>query len=296
VELSVIIAARNEAGVIRSQLEAVLAQACPVPFEVLVADNGSTDGTAAVVRSLAAGDPRLRLVDAAAVKGSSHAHNVAAAAARGGHLVYTDADDLVAPGWLAALHRGLQATGFAAARLDHERLNPAWTVPWRGIDQTQGLVHRGGGPPWPCAYGTSLAIRRDLHDAVGGWDEELPACADMDFCFRVQRDTGAQLVFVPDAVVHYRHRTTARATLRQAMSYGQGDMRVQERHADSWREPLVALSLPHLIARNARRWLMPDHPGGRRWNPVRRRADLGRWLWDLGADLGRRRGRAELSS
>ena len=289
-ELSIVIAARNEAEVIPGQLEAILGQSCPAPFEVLVVDNGSSDGTADVVRAFAAQHPELRLVEAPERAGLPYARNVGAAAARGRFLVYTDADDLAAAGWLAALHRGVQRTGFAAARLEHERLNPAWTVPWRGQEQTDALVLREYGPRWPYAYGTSLAISRDLHEAVGGWDETLGSSSDMDYCYRVQRDTGAELVLVPDAVLHYRHRTSARATLSQSIAYAADEMRVQARHRGDWRQPLPVLSLPHLVLRNGRRWLIPDRRAGRRFDPIRRRADLGRWLWGLGADIGRRRG------
>jgi glycosyltransferase involved in cell wall biosynthesis len=287
-ELSVIIAARNEADGVRTQLEAVLRQQCEVPFEVLLVDNGSTDATAEVVGELARREPRLRLVEASARAGMTYARNVGVKAALGRYLVFTDADDLAAPGWLAALHAALQPTGFAAARLEHERLNPAWTVAWRGHEQTGGLVERAYAPPWPYAYGTTIAIRRDLHDMVGGWDETLGPSCDMDYCFRVQRDTGARLVFAPDAIMHYRHRTGLRATLRQAISYAADEMVVQERHHDQWRAPLGVLSWRHLILRNGRRLLKPDARGGR-LAPVANRGDFGAWLWGVGTDIGRRR-------
>jgi glycosyltransferase involved in cell wall biosynthesis len=287
-ELSVIIAAHNEADGVRAQLEAVLVQECAVPFELLLVDNGSTDGTAAVVGELAERDPRLRLVGASARAGMTYARNVGVKASLGRFLVFTDADDLAAPGWLAALHTALQPTGFAAARLEHERLNPPWTVALRGREQTDGLIERRYGPPWPYAYGTTIAIRRDLHDQVGGWDETLGPSCDMDYCFRVQRDTGARLVFAPDAVMHYRHRSGLRATFRQAISYAADELVVQERHRGEWREPLTGLSWPHLILRNGRRLLKPDVHGGR-LAPVANRGELGAWLWGLGLDIGRKR-------
>ena len=289
-ELSVIIAARNEADGIQAQLDAVLGQECEPLFEVLVADNGSTDGTAAVVNALAARDPRLRVVDASAHAGMTYARNVAARQAEGRFLVFTDADDLAAPGWLAALHVALQRTGFVAARLEHEQLNPAWTAAWRGHEQVAGLIERSYGPRWPYGYGTSIAIRSDLDAAVGGWDETLGPSCDMDYCYRVQRDTDAQLVFAGDAVMHYRHRTTLRATLRQSTSYAADEMLVQERHRATWRVPLEVLTWPHLIMRNGRRLLKPDARGGR-LAPVASRASAAAWLWGLGGDVGRRRGR-----
>ncbi len=290
-EISVVIAARDAAEVIAVQLDAILAQECLHAFEVVVADNGSTDATAAVVDAIAAGDARVRRANAAGRAGVTYARNAGARAARGEFLVFTDADDLVAPGWLAAVHAALRRTGFAAARLEHERLNPSWAASWRGYEQVEGLVERPYGPPRPYAYGTTIAIRRDLHEAVSGWDETLSASEDMDYCYRVQRDTGAELTFAADAVIHCRHRATLRGTFSQAMTYGAGEIAVQARHTDEWREPLEVMSLPHVVLRNGRRLFKPDWSGGR-LDPVRRRSELARWLFGAGADVGRRRGNA----
>jgi glycosyltransferase involved in cell wall biosynthesis len=286
-ELSVVIAARNEAAVLPAQLEAVLAQECDAPWEVIVADNGSTDRTQDVVRAHAARDARLRLVDASTRPGTAHARNHAVAAASGGYLVFTDADDVVAPGWLAGMEAELRRSRFAAARLEHVRLNPAWTVAFRGGDQTTDVVRRSWGPPWPNAYGTSLGIARELHEAVGGFDESIGPCGDMDYCFRVQRETGVPLRIAGAAVVHYRHRTTLRATFRQGRAYGRDAMTLQRRYADVWREPEVPLPAGHLALRAARRLLLPDEVGGRQLKPVRTRAALGAWAWQLGGDVGR---------
>jgi glycosyltransferase involved in cell wall biosynthesis len=284
-EVSVVVAAYDEETHIAEQLEALLAQNAPFAFEVVVADNRSTDATPAIVDAIAARDPRVRRVAAAERPGMAYARNAGAAATSGAYLAFTDADDLADPGYLAALHAVAVGTGFAAGRLEHERLNARWSVAFRGEEQTKGLVERSYGPTRRYAYGNFM-IRRDLHDAVGGWDETLGPSCDMDYAYRVQRDTGAELGFAPDAVLHYRHRASLRATLRQARSYGADELRVQARHAGEWREPLPVLSLPHLIARNGRRLIKPDASGGR-IDPVRTRPGLAAWVWGLGLDLGR---------
>jgi glycosyltransferase involved in cell wall biosynthesis len=287
-DVSVIIAARNEEERIGGQLDAVLGQDTDVAFEVVVADNGSTDATRDVVAARAAQDPRLRLVDASARPGTTFAQAAGVRAAQGRFLLFTDADDVVAPGWLNGLHAALQETGFAAARLEHETLNPAWTVAWRAPEQVDGLVTFAGGPPWPYGYGTSLAIRRDLHAAVSADDETLTPYRDMEYCYRVQRDLGARLVFARAAVVHYRHRPTLRATWRQAVLYAGQELEVQARFAPEWQVPLQVLSWPHLLLRNGRRLLKPDARGGA-LAPVSGKADLAAWLWGFGTDVGRRR-------
>ncbi len=288
VELSVIVPALDEERHIRAQLAAVLGQDCPVPFEVVVADGGSADRTREIVDALAAGDPRLRLVGVPGSRSSAQAMNAAVAASTGRGLVYTHADDVLAPGCLAALHDALRRHPMAAARLDHHTLNPAWTVPFRGIEQTADAPRWPGGPPWPFAYGNALAARREVHEAIGGWDETVGCAADMDFCFRAARDTGADLAFVPEAVVRYRHRRTLAGTLRQANAFAVSEMAVQERHRDAWPEPQESLPASRIVLRNARRLLIPDAARGR-LDPVRTRAALGAWVWGLGADIGRHR-------
>jgi hypothetical protein len=139
----------------------------------------------------------------------------------------------------------------------------------------------------PYGHGTTLGIARELHEAVGGFDESVGPCADMDYCFRVLRDSGVRLTIADDAVVHYRHRTTLRETFRQGRSYGRDAMALQRRYADVWRDPHRPLPARRLILRAGRRLLLPDELGARYLKPVTSRAALGAWAWEVGGDVGR---------
>ena len=102
--VSVVVPAYNAATVIDVQLAALAAQDYPGPFEVLVSDNGSTDG----LRDHVADHPlaeklRLRYVDASGARGPSHARNLGTAAADGDFIAYCDADDQAHPHWLREL-------------------------------------------------------------------------------------------------------------------------------------------------------------------------------------------------
>ena len=93
--ISILIPARNEEGQIATAVECALeSQGCAV--EVLVADDGSTDRTADIVRTLAARDPRVRLLAVPHLPeswtGKVHACHHLAEAARGSHLLFVDAD------------------------------------------------------------------------------------------------------------------------------------------------------------------------------------------------------------
>ncbi|WP_082531818.1 glycosyltransferase family 2 protein [Methylobacterium sp. Leaf469] len=104
--VSILIPARDEAATIAHTVRAALAST-GVAIEVLVGDDHSTDATAAIVRDIAATDPRLRLVAipplAEGWTGKNHACAVLAGAARGAHLLFIDADVTLAPAAAAAL-------------------------------------------------------------------------------------------------------------------------------------------------------------------------------------------------
>ncbi|HKV06504.1 MAG TPA: glycosyltransferase family A protein, partial [Thermoanaerobaculia bacterium] len=125
-KLSVVIPCLNAADTLGVQLEALAGQSWPGEWEVIVADNGSTDGSREVVERYRDRLPNLRLVDASDKRGQAHARNVGAAAATGEAFLFCDADDEVAPGWLAALGRVLEDREFVACRYDNEKLNPEW--------------------------------------------------------------------------------------------------------------------------------------------------------------------------
>jgi glycosyltransferase involved in cell wall biosynthesis len=98
----VIVPAYNAAASLPAALRSVLDQSLR-EIEVIVADDGSTDGTAEVAAGLAAQDRRIRLLRAAHNRGAAAARNRAMAEARGDWLALLDADDAFAPDRLARL-------------------------------------------------------------------------------------------------------------------------------------------------------------------------------------------------
>src|SRR5215218_5139885 len=115
--VSVIVPVRDAEAWFAAQLEALAAQRYAGRWEVLIADNGSTDGTVALAWSWSDRLP-IRIVDASARAGINAARNVAAAAADGDLLAFCDGDDLVGPGWVAALAEAAQHYDLVGGRLD----------------------------------------------------------------------------------------------------------------------------------------------------------------------------------
>jgi len=133
VELSVIVPARNAAATLADPLDALLAQEWDRPFEVVVVDNGSSDGTSAVVTEYRGRDPRVRPVDASEDVGVAYCRNTGIAAARGDGVLICDADDVVAPGWVGAMGEALRDHEFVTGRIDVHLLNPEWLAGTRGL-------------------------------------------------------------------------------------------------------------------------------------------------------------------
>ncbi len=278
-KLSVLIPCLNAEATLGAQLEALSVQQWEDEWEVVVADNGSRDGSRAVVQEWQRRMPNLRLVDASDRRGQAHARNCAAAAARGDGLLYCDADDVVATGWVAAMGRALGEHDFVASRYDYELLNPPWVQRNHMNPQRDGLPVYDYPPFLPHAGGGGLGVRRAAHLEVGGFDESLPALEDTDYCWRIQL-AGHPLRFVPDAVVNVRHRRDLGGIFRQGMSYGKHNVLIYQRYQGRGMPRLGLL------------------PGLLRWGMLLLRTPLlllsragrARWLWQLGWRVGRLRG------
>lgn len=217
--LSVIVPCFNAANSIEAQLQALVSQSWQNDWEIVVADNGSTDGTRAIIERYQGASARLRRIDAAARRGAAYARNAGVKAARGELIAFCDADDQVAPGWVAAMAAALAQHEFVASRMDVDRLNPPWLA--QRLCNVQGHeLRRAFYPPYLKHAGSSgMGVRRRIHEAVGGFDESLGQREDTDYCFRLQL-IGVDLVFASDALIHVRYREASKALFRQARQWG----------------------------------------------------------------------------
>lgn len=278
VELSVVIACLDAADTIGEQLDVLAAQTCPVGWELLLCDNGSTDATRRIAGGYAGRLP-LAVVDASERRGPSAARNRGAALARGRWLAFCDADDVVADDWLERMVTALREHDFVAGRFEATRLNDAATLRSRHLDQQEGLQATPDLLDLPHAGAGNMGVRRDLFARVGGFDLTLTCLEDTDLSWRVQREGGASLHYAPDVVVHVRLRSRLAGIYRQGHAYGVA-------HAE-------------LEARIGVRRAGTARPGAGRLARAReavcqvcvgRRPSLGRALWQLGWHRGHHQG------
>jgi glycosyltransferase involved in cell wall biosynthesis len=238
--ISVVMPVFNEGRLIDQQLDALARQDFSGAWELVIADNGSTDDTRARARSWSDRLP-VRVVDASARKGCGPARNVGVAQAVGSALAFCDGDDVVAPGWLSAHVGALETADVIAGSI----------VPFDG-DRPRAGVTVPPAPPtllgWlPYAQGANCSVRREVYDQVGGFPEQSSHAEDVEFSWLAQLQ-GYRFVYEPKALVHKRNRQTAGARFRQYVGYGRSDvdLYIRYRTHGAVRAPAASLTRTYL--------------------------------------------------
>jgi glycosyltransferase involved in cell wall biosynthesis len=213
---SVVIAAYQAVGTIAEAVESALGQTEP-PVEVVVCDDGSTDGTGAALAPYRSRIVYIRQEN----RGQSAARNAAARHAKGDFLALLDADDVYLPDRLDALAE------LAGARPDLDVLtadaflesggtvlrrcyDPSW--PFAVDDQRTAILER-------CFVLAHAAVRRERFVAAGGFDESMLYAEDWDLWLRLVLD-GARVGLVCEPLSRYRLAAGSLSSQRAAVLAG----------------------------------------------------------------------------
>lgn len=218
--VSVVVPTFNAVDLIGEQFDALADQDYAGDFEVLVSDNGSTDGLRSFVESHPLKERlQLRWVDASAFKGVSHARNTGVAHAKGEFIAFCDADDRVHASWLRLLTRAAARCDLVSGALETATINSPEVNRWREFIPT--ATPHSYATFLPYAFGCNFGVWKLAYETVGGCDESFPTGGgdDVDFSWRLQL-AGMTLVHEMDAIVAYRLRSDLRGTWRQLHNYG----------------------------------------------------------------------------
>ena len=221
--ISVVIPALNEEKYLPSLLRS-LAEQTQDNFGVVVVDGSSKDGTVQVARAFSSSLCDLKVIVSPRA-GVSRQRNLGARAARGEWLVFLDADNTVPPYFMERLDRFI------------EEQQPEFFTAWAAPDSqvagdalltlVMNLVVEGGLMAHrPVAPGALIAVRRDVFDRAGGFDEALTFAEDYDLTQRIIA-SGAQLqVLRETAYVVSLRRARKEGWLRFSLFYARAILRV----------------------------------------------------------------------
>ncbi|MBX3052282.1 MAG: glycosyltransferase [Caldilineaceae bacterium] len=249
---SVIVPVYNGEATILGCLKALSRQTLPIHrFEVIVVDDGSSDGTAAVVGAWIArhGLEKWQVVSQPNA-GPAAARNHGAALTKSPLLLFTDADCTPSPGWVETMTAPFLGddppAGVMGAYLSQQSA-PAARFAQYEFEERYALMARLSRIDLIATY--AAAYDRKLFLQFGGFDASFPEAnnEDVDFSFRLSK-SGARMIFVPEATVTHPHLTTWGSYARTKMKRAYWRMQVYRRYpekvvVDGYTPPSLKLQL-----------------------------------------------------
>jgi succinoglycan biosynthesis protein ExoA len=235
-EVSVIVPARNEIASIDRCLDSVLSQT-GCRMEVIVVDNGSTDGTTERLHARAADDPRV-VVLSNPDPSIPASLNMALGAARGKWLVRVDAHSTIPVGYVARAVSRLAEGHWAG--VGGRKTAVAQTPNGMAVATVLNSPLAVGGSMYH--YGTEEMVVDHIPfgayptktvRSLGGWDEAVPNNEDFEFDQRLRQ--AGPLLFDPELEISWNSRETVGQLFRQYRRYGRGKPGVAARHPGSTR-------------------------------------------------------------
>lgn len=286
VTVSIVIVTYNGRPYLANCLTSVLAQAGH-DVKVVVVDNKSSDGSPQFIREHF---PAVRLAENRENRGFAAACNQGAQVANGDVLIFLNQDTVVFPGWLAELVAPLALqddVGLTTSRLrlmsDPDRLHLCGQdVHFTGLVFGRGYGQPAASQPTPCdvdaVSGASFAIRRELWQRLGGFDEALYMYyEETDLSWRV-RWAGYRCRYAPDSVALHDYRSSAPSVGRLYYSFRNRALLLLR----NWQPGTLLLLAPALLAAELLEWGQALAQGRR---GLRAKLRSYRWLFTHGGQV-----------
>ena len=207
---SVVVPVFNGERVIVEQLAALRRQTRLSDLEIIVVDDGSSDGTPGLVDSWIChtGASAFTLVRRTSRGGPNAARNLGLSLATSEWILFCDGDDVVDERWAAAMMDAFSPGAILSGpyvRLGGDPSNPADFV-------YTNRTYLG----WDYALGGNLGVERSLATSIGGFDESITlGGTEVEFCIRAQLRTNAKIIRVDDAIVKHRPPEGARQNVSE---------------------------------------------------------------------------------
>ena len=249
INVSVIVPVYNNSSGVGQVVKLLLAQSYTNQVEIIIADNGSTDGTADFVRRLSIDHESVTAVFENNVQSSYAARNRGIEESNGAILAFTDSDCLPDSEWVAAGVTKLE-THQASCGGGSVEMTFAGTKPTavEYLDASQKLDQERYVKAHQFAATANFFVRKSLFDRRGLFRADLVSGGDYEFGSRVTK-LGESLIYIPDAIVCHPARRRYTDVLKKSKRIAQGqrqlvDLGLAGPKRRLWRQVLPAKSWP----------------------------------------------------
>lgn len=247
--VSVVLPSYNSRSTIAECLSSLQQQSYPRDrYEIIVADNGSRDGTLDVVRKQF---PAVRIVTAQQ-KGSAYARNAGFAAARADLILSTDSDCVADPKWIEALVSAYQgaskdtaAVGGRIEAFSSANLIERYKKTWVGQPAADSTDVRYTATP-------NALFKAEAFHAVGGFDGSAGVFDDADLGIRLGK-AGYQIAFTQEAVIRHRNPRGWKELYQHKRKYGTANYMLARSHPELLGAPGGRRPLSRLLWLSVRR-------------------------------------------
>ncbi|MBJ6751579.1 glycosyltransferase [Geomonas anaerohicana] len=234
--VSVVVPVFNAAETLRLCLDSLVRLDYPKELlEIILVDNGSSDASVEIASAY-----DIVILEETTIRGSYAARNKGIRAAKGDLIAFTDADCIVTPAWLKELVRHWEDQGVGCFAGEIEAYAPETVI--EKFSDRAGILRQGGTlacPYLPYTQTANSAYRKSVFDAIGLFAPEMTSGGDADIAWRMQKQMGLRILFVPEALVYHKHRTSLDNLYGQFAKYEFGK-RSWKKYYPDYQEPSLA--------------------------------------------------------
>jgi mycofactocin system glycosyltransferase len=247
--VSIIIPVKDRAGELEKCLRSLACLTYPEDrLEVIVVDDGSSDGTPRVARELGA----LLVTSGGVGRGPAAARNAGAGFASGEILAFIDSDCTASPEWLTELIGAFDDEQVSAVGGWVDGLHSA--SPLDRYEAVMSSLNLGGreqsgdaGEDTFYLPSCNLLVRRSAFSSLGGFRQELRVGEDVDLTWRM-RDAGGRIIYLPRGRVWHEHRSRLKAFMKRRFEYGTSEGMLQNLHPARQKKMVFPPALALIVA------------------------------------------------
>ena len=215
--ISIIITIKNEANSMPHLLDSLLVQ--EKPFEIIIVDASSTDGTQEIVNEYASKHKFVRLLEYDSHKGDSRNYGVRHA--KGEIIAFTDGSCIANSSWLREIRKKLnEGYDVVAGKTLHFGFSGFTTL------KRVEIHHKGGDASYPTC---NIAYKKEIFDKIDGFDPWFKEAEDVDLNYRAL-DAGAKIAYDKKMIIYHIGSETLKSFIKKSFWYGFGRKELSIRH------------------------------------------------------------------